>query len=93
MSSKSLSVAEVKATLAEQIRSVEQGEPVLITRHGKTVAALVPAEDVEALLRLRAQGPEGGLASIAGGWEDSEDLVAILEGSERIGSRSSPSLD
>jgi prevent-host-death family protein len=93
MSTKSLSVAEVKATLSEQIRSAEHGDPVVITRHGKAVAALVPAEDLEALRRLRATGPEGGLASIAGGWEDSEELVSILERSERIGQRTTPSLD
>jgi len=93
MSTKSLSVAEVKATLSEQIRSVEDGHPVLITRHGRAVAALVPAEDLEALRRLRARGPEGGLASIAGGWDDSEELVSILEQSKRVGRRTTPSLD
>lgn len=93
MTSKSFSVARVKATLSEQIRSAEHGEPVVITRHGKAVAALVPAEDLETLRRLRAAGPEGGLASIAGGWEDSDELVSILESSQRIGRRDSPALD
>jgi prevent-host-death family protein len=93
VSTKSLSVAEVKATLSEQIRSAEQGEAVVITRHGKPVAALVPAEDLDALLRLRATGPEGGLASIVGGWEESEELVRILETSRRVGRRTSVSLD
>jgi antitoxin (DNA-binding transcriptional repressor) of toxin-antitoxin stability system len=65
----------------------------VITRHGKAVAALVAADDLEALRRLRATGPEGGLASIAGGWEDSEELVSILERSERIGQRITPSPD
>lgn len=90
---KQLSVAEVKATLSERIREVERGEPVVITRHGKPVAALVSAEDLETLERLRAAGPAGGLASIAGGWEDSEDLVRILEASPRIGQRDVASLD
>jgi prevent-host-death family protein len=93
MSTRSLSVAQVKATLSEQIRSAEDGEPVIITRHGKAVAALVSAEDIEALRRLRATGPEGGLASIAGGWEDSEELVSILESSPRLGRRTSPGID
>lgn len=93
MSARSLSVAQVKATLSEQIRAAEHGDPVVITRHGKAVAALVPTEDLEALRRLRATGPEGGLASIAGGWEDSEELVSILERSERTGERTTPSLD
>lgn len=90
---KKLSVAEVKAKLSEQIREVERGKPVLITRHGKAVAALVRAEDLEQLERLRAAGPKGGLASIAGGWEDSEDLVRVLETSPRIGRRHVANLD
>jgi prevent-host-death family protein len=93
MSIKSRSVAQAKATLSEQIRSAERGEPVVITRHGKPVAALVPAEDLETLLRLRATGPEGGLASVAGGWEDSDELVTILERSPRVGQRATPDLD
>ncbi|MEX2531045.1 MAG: type II toxin-antitoxin system Phd/YefM family antitoxin [Gemmatimonadota bacterium] len=87
MSTTSRSVAQVKATLSQQIRSAERGEPVVITRHGRPVAALVPVDDLEALLRLRARGPEGGLASIAGGWEGSRDLVALLQRSKRGGRR------
>lgn len=90
---KSYSVAEVKATLSEHIREVERGEPILITRHGRAVAALVKPEDVEQLERLRAAGPEGGLASIAGGWEGSDELVRILESSPRIGRRETEGLD
>jgi prevent-host-death family protein len=93
MSKRYLSVAEIKATLSEQIRKVERGETVLITRRGKTVAALVPAGEMETLERLRASGPEGGLASIAGGWESSEELVRILETSPRIGRRENADLD
>jgi len=36
---------------------------------------------------LRKAGPESGLASIAGGWENSEELAAILGGSPRHGQR------
>lgn len=90
---KSLSVAEIKATLSERIREVESGEAVVITRHGKPVAALVRAEDLEHLQRLRAAGPEGGLFSLAGGWEDSEELVLLLESSPRSGQREVATLD
>ena len=90
---KNLSVAEVKATLSECIREVESGEPVLITRRGKPVAALVRAIDLEHLRRLRAAGPEGGLASLAGGWEDSDELVRLLESSSRSGQREVDTLD
>ncbi len=86
-------VSEVKAKLSEYIRAAEHGEPVVITRHGQAVAAIVGPEELETLQRLRAAGPEGGLASVAGGWEDSDDLVRILETSSRTGSRTSPALD
>ena len=50
---KSVSVAEAKAALSECIRQVEAGSSMIITRHGKPVAALVPPNDLEHLERLR----------------------------------------
>ncbi len=38
---------EAKARLAELLRVVEHGESLAITRHGKTVAHLIPAVDHE----------------------------------------------
>jgi hypothetical protein len=35
-------------------------------------------------------GPEGGLTSIAGGWEGSDELVKILENSPRSGQHDIP---
>jgi prevent-host-death family protein len=93
MSKKLLPVAKVKATFSEQVRRAEDGDPVVITRHGKAVAALVPAHDLEILERLRSAGPEGGLASVAGGWEGSGELAKALESNRRTGRRESPSLD
>ena len=87
---KSISVAEAKATFSECIRQVEAGSPVLITRHGKPVAALVRPGELDHLERLRKAGPEGGLASIAGGWEGSEDLARVLNESARQGQREVP---
>ena len=84
---KQISLAEAKATLSECIRKVENGETVLITRHGKPVAALVQAEELENFERLKKAGPKGGLASLAGGWEDSEELVRIIDASSRVGQR------
>ncbi len=89
---KSISVAEAKATFSECIRKVEAGSSVLITRHGKPVAALVRPSELEHLERLRKAGPERGLASIAGGWEDSEELVKILDETPRKGQRDVPDL-
>ena len=88
-----ISLAEAKATLSECIRETENGKPVLIKRHGKPVAALVRAQDLDNLERLRKAGPEGGLASLAGGWEGSEELSSILEESIRFGQRDSIKLD
>ena len=90
---KSVSVAEAKASLSECIRQIEGGNSVLITRHGKPVAALVRPDDLEHLIRLRKAGPEGGLASLAGGWEGSEELVRHLDKSARVGHRDVASLD
>ena len=84
---KQISLAEAKATLSECIRDAESGKAVLITRHGKPVAALVRTKDLENLERLKKAGPEGGLASLAGGWEESEELVRILDESSRVGQR------
>ena len=91
--SKRRSVAEAKATLSECIRQVEQGEPLVITRHGRPVVALVRAEDFGRLEQLRQAGPEGGLASLAGGWEGTEGLVDLLESSPRSKPRRLTSLD
>ncbi len=43
-----------KARLAELLRAVEHGEEVAITRHGKTIAHLVPARDTDAEQRQAA---------------------------------------
>jgi len=88
-----ISVAEAKAKFSECIRKVEAGTAVLITRHGKPVAALVSPGDFEHLARLRKAGPEKGLASIAGGWENSEELTTILDASPRQGQRKTPDLE
>jgi prevent-host-death family protein len=93
MPRKALSVAEAKATLSDAIRDVEAGGTVVITRHGKPVVALVRAEDLTAIERLRSAGPEKGLASIAGGWKGSEELVQVIKAKPRRGRRRAPSLE
>jgi prevent-host-death family protein len=93
MRRKALSVAEAKATLSDAIREVEAGTTVLITRRGKPVAALVRAEELSTLERLRAAGPEQGLASIAGGWKGSNELVESIAASPRRGRRQVTTLD
>ena len=89
---KNRSVSEVKAKLSGYIRDAQRGDPIVITRHGQAIAAIVGSDELQTLQRLRSAGPEGGLASVAGGWEDSDDLVRILKTSSRVGSRNDPSL-
>ena len=91
--SKHVSVAEIKATLSQQIREAEHGGTVLITRRGRAVAALVSADELQRLRRLQSAGPEGGLASVAGGWKDSEELAELLDSSPRRGKRATARLD
>jgi prevent-host-death family protein len=91
--SKNVSVAEIKAHFADWVRAAEAGESVVITRHGKPVVALVPAGELEQLRRLRAAGPEKGLASLAGGWEGSDELVERVAEIRRSGPRDFSGLD
>ena len=76
---------EVESRFAELLRDVEYGESIAITRHGKTVAHLVPAVDherasqKEAVGRFRAwrrQRPRTGMTS-------DEILAARHEGHRR----------
>jgi prevent-host-death family protein len=79
-----LAVAEAKASFGECLRQAERGESVVVTRHGRTVAAIVSMADYERLTRLKAAGPRGGLASLAGGWRGSDDLVDAVLSVRRI---------
>jgi prevent-host-death family protein len=90
---KTLSAAAAKARFADCVREAEHGAPVLITRHGKAVAALVAAGDLKEIQRLRAAGPGAGLAGLLGGWKGSEEMVSILSRSRRSRARRLPGLD
>ena len=72
-----VSAAQAKSQLADCLRKAENGEPVIITRHGKAVAALVGMDRV-ALGTRRHTRAGAGLASLAGGWKGSEELVKAL---------------
>ena len=88
-----VSAARAKGRFADCLRAAEKGDSIVITRHGRPVAALIPAGELKQLERLRAAGPEKGLAGIAGGWSGSQELVRILSRNRRTGPRSSPRLD
>lgn len=96
MSSRSIrpvSVVEAKARFSEVVREAEAGAIVMIRRHGRNVAAVVPANDAERMSRLRAAGPEKGLAAVAGGWKGSEELVSQLGAIRRTPPRRRPRLE
>jgi prevent-host-death family protein len=68
---KKVQATQAKATFAELLREVERGETVLITRHGKTVARLMPetirreeevARAIRDLEELRASLPRTGIS-------------------------------
>ena len=62
-----VSVAEAKNRLPELIRAVEDGEEVIITRHGKPVAQIAPAPPARRKVRL------GGMRDrikLLPGWDD-----------------------
>ena len=90
--SKRFTVAEAKARFSECLRDAEEGRSVLITRHGRKVAAVVSVADFDQVQRLRAAGPEDGLAGLAGGWKGSEDLADTVARFSRTAARRPPKL-
>jgi prevent-host-death family protein len=80
--------SEAKTHFAEYLRAAEAGKAVIITRHGKPVAALVSVAELEQLERLRSVSPADGLASLVGRWDDGHELADQLD--EIVASRSMP---
>ena len=87
-----VSIAKARDQLSTWVRSAEHGQPVILTRRGKPVAAIVGSEDLVRLERLRAAGPMAGLAGLAGGWEGSEQLAEGVAAAARGLSRPTPEL-
>ncbi len=72
-----VSIAEAKNRLPELIRAVEAGGAVVITRHGKPVAQLMPAPVERRQVRL------GGMkdrVQLLPGWDAPMDLDSLLGG-------------
>lgn len=71
-------IAEAKAKFSLLIEQVERGEAVTITRHGKTVARILPAakraEVVEGIRRLRESQDKSAVSSA--------DLIRALRDDE-----------
>jgi prevent-host-death family protein len=76
---KNVSIAEAKAHFSECVKEAEAGDSIVITRRGKPIAAIVRAEDVLQLARLRAAGPARGLGHVAGKFDDAQAFVEEVE--------------
>ena len=48
-----VSLAQAKAHLSELLNTVESGEEVIITRHGRPVARVLPASPIKQMLPLQ----------------------------------------
>jgi prevent-host-death family protein len=72
-----VSIVEAKNRLPELIRAVENGEKVVITRHGKPVAQLSPAPPERRKVRL---GGMKGRIQLLPGWDAPVELDRFLEG-------------
>ena len=72
-----VSIAEAKNRLPEIIRAVEGGERVIITRHGKPVAQILPAPPERRQARL---GCMKDRIRLLPGWDAPIDLDAFLAG-------------
>jgi prevent-host-death family protein len=79
MLTKSVPASDVKENFAEHVRSVEEGETVVVTRYGRPVAVLLSASRYERLERLTAPAAEAGLAGLIGRWDDGDELADEVE--------------
>ena len=72
-----VSIAEAKSHLSEYIaKSAFAHERFVITRRNKPVAALVSLEDLQIIEQHKERQ---GLASVAGQWEDFEEVAETLD--------------
>ena len=75
---KQIQASEAKAKFAELLDAVERGETIEITRHGKTIARIVPDEDrrradirraITEMREARKNGPRATIEEILA-WRD-----------------------
>lgn len=76
---KTMSAAEAKTHFGDCLSSAETGTPVIITRYGKVVAAIVSADVLQQLERLRHAGPDAGLGGLVGLFDDGDELADAVE--------------
>lgn len=86
---KSMSIAAAKSSFADCVKRAEHGEPVVITRYGRPVAALVSVEAFEAQSALGGRGPRGTLLDLV----ELEGMGELTEELDRIVERRGPTRD
>lgn len=72
-----VSIAEAKNHLPELIRAVENGEKVIITRHGKPVAQITPPPPERRQIQWGAMRDR---IQLLPGWDDPINLDRFLAG-------------
>ena len=72
-----VSVADAKNHLSELLRSVDEGERVVITRNGKPVAQLVPPPTEARTVKF---GTMRGRIRLKPGWDNPIDTDRFLSG-------------
>jgi prevent-host-death family protein len=72
-----VSIAEAKNRLPELIRAVENGEKIVITRHGKPVAQITPAPGDRRTIKWGAMRER---IKLLPGWDDHVDPDRFLAG-------------
>jgi prevent-host-death family protein len=72
-----ISIAEAKDRLSELIRAVEDGEKVVITRHGKPVAQITPPPPPKREVRF---GTMRGRIHMKPGWDRPLTVDEFLSG-------------
>jgi prevent-host-death family protein len=72
-----VSIAEAKNRLPELIRAVENGEKIIITRHGKSVAQITPAPRGRRPIKWGAMRDR---IKLPPGWDDHIDPDRFLAG-------------
>jgi prevent-host-death family protein len=77
-----MGVAEAKRRFSELIDRVRSGEVFVVTRRGRPVVALVPAEETEDAQPQRYIGL-AAVAGVAEEWDDIDDFVREIYAARR----------
>jgi len=76
---KTVQIREAKAKFSALVETASRGEPVMITRHGEAVAALVPVEDAVRLYPAPKVSLVDYLMTMPGELESPRDPSPMLD--------------